>query len=314
MPTRRTCQWLLRACAAARRGAVVGALLLLAAGAGCRALHCPRDSDDSIAVARQLALQGMAAREHGRWDQAEALYAQAVQQCPRDERARCGYAESLWQRGELDQAVAHMEEAVRLSGHDPERSVQLGNMYLSRGELSRAALQAERAIDSKGQLASAWALRGKVLKAQGSRTEALASFHRALSIQQHYPEVQLALAEIYSAQGRPLRALATTQCLADSYPPGGAPTELLVHQGLALRQLGRHQDAARTLAQAALRGNPSVDLLYELARTQIMAGDAAAARLAVSAALALDPDHAGCQALRDDLAIRHGVVAATAMR
>jgi tetratricopeptide (TPR) repeat protein len=278
------------------------ALAALAGAGGCRAFRCQKVSDETIAEARQLSLQGMAARQRGRWEQAEALYADAVLKCPRDERARCGYAESLWQRGAQTEAVAHMEEAVRLSGHDPERAVQLGEMYLARGELARAGQQAERAVAANGQLAGAWALRGKVLAAQGSRTDALASFHRALKLQSQYPEVQLALAEIYNQQNRPQRALATLQSLADSFPPDQVPIDVLIHQGLALRQLGRHADAARSLAQAADRGSPSADLLYELGRTQLSAGDATAARLAIAAALERDPAHIGAQALRDELA------------
>lgn len=281
--------------------AALGLAVIVGAG-GCRAFRCQKVSDESIAEARQLSLQGMSARQRGRWEQAETLYAEAVLKCPSDERARCGYAESLWQRGAQTEAVAHMEEAVRLSGHDPERMVQLGEMYLARGELARAGQQAERAVAANGQLAGAWALRGKVLAAQGSRTDALASFHRALKLQSQYPEVQLALAEIYNEQNRPQRALATLQSLADSFPPDQVPVDVLIHQGFALRQLGRHADAARSLAQAADRGSPSADLLYELGRTQLSAGDASAARLAIAAALERDPSHNGAQALRDELA------------
>ena len=288
------------------------ALAVVVAGlttTGCRALRGPRASDESIASARQLSLQGIAARGQGRWEQAEVLFAQAVEQCPRDERARCDYAESLWLRGERQQAVAHMEEGVRLSGHDPERLVQLGNMYLARGELPRAAAQADRAISANRNLASAWALRGKVQQAQGSRTEALASFHRALTLEQQYPEAQLALAEIYREQGRPQRALTTLQSLVDSLPADQVPIEVLVQQGLALRQLGRHRDAAQSLAQAASRGDPTVDLLYELGRSHLDAGDTAAARLAVHAAIAREPNHAGCLALADQLTTSQGTMA-----
>ncbi len=306
MPTRRTCARPLQSGVAPCVGMVV---LAIVATTGCRAFRCPKASDESIASARQLSLQGIAARGQGRWEQAESLFARAVEQCPRDERARCDYAESLWLRGEQEQAVAHMEEGVRLSGHDPERLVQLGNMYLARGELPRAAAQADRAIAAKRDLANAWALRGKVLQAQESRTEALASFHRALTLQQQYPDVQLSVAEIYREQGRPQRALTTLQSLADSLPADQVPVEVLVEQGLALRQLGRHRDAAQSLALAANRGNPSVDLLYELGRSQLDAGDTAAARLAVLAAIAREPNHAGCLALADQLATSQGTMA-----
>lgn len=287
----------------------VGLSASVTATAGCRTFRYSKGSDESIATARQLSLQGIAARGQGRWDQAEMLFAQAVEQCPRDERARCDYADSLWLRGEQELAVANMEEGVRLSGHDPGRVVQLGNMYLVRGDFSRAAAQADRAIRANRNLASAWALRGKVLEAQNSRTEALASFHRALTLQPNYQEVQLALAELYREQGRPQLALAALQNLADSLPADRVPVEALVEQGLALRQLGRHRDAAQSLAQAAQRGNPPVDLLYELGRSEMDAGDAAAARLAINAALAREPSHPGCLALLDQLATSQGTMA-----
>lgn len=284
--------------------------LFFSVGPGCRSLCCSRTSDEALAATRRLSLQGLEARQQGQWDQAEALFAAAIAQCPGDERARCGYAQSLWQRGARDEAITHMEEAVRLSGNDPDRMVELGGMYLVRGELHRAAQQAGKAIAINGELPEAWALRGQVLQAQGRRPEALASFHRALSYRAQMPEVQLAIAEIYRQQDRPLRALATLQALAASYPAGQAPVELLVREGLTLRDLGRHQDAARTLAQATRQGNPSADLFCELARTHLMAGDASAARQALQAALERDPSHAASVAMQAELATRQGVVAA----
>jgi len=270
-------------------------------GSGCRALSCKQASDENISVARQLSLQGMGAQQKGRWDQAETLYASAVTRCPTDERARCGYAESLWQRGAHDEAVGHMEEAVRLSGDDPERMVQLGNMYLTLGQLDRAQTFADKAIAANRHLAGAWALRGDIQRSRGLISDALASYHRALSLQEHYQEVQFALAEIYTQQGRPQRALATLQSLEDDFPPGQIPSNVLYREGLVLRQLGRYQDAAKALALASEKGEPSAELLNELARTHMLAGDPASASLANAAALARDPNHASSQQLKAEL-------------
>jgi tetratricopeptide (TPR) repeat protein len=295
---------------------VVGLAAIVAPSAGCRIWpRCRTESDEAVAQTRQLSLQGKDAQQDGRWDDAEALFAAAVLKSPRDERARCGYAESLWQRGARDEAVAHMEEAVRLSGHDPERLVQLGNMYLSRGEWHRAALQADKAIAANSELPGAWALRGQVLRAQGNPTDAMAAFHRALTFQEHYPEVQLALADIYAQQNRPQRSLATLQALAARYPLDQVPAEVYLRQGLALRQLGRHQDAARSLAQAARRTTrPSADLLCELGRAQLLAGDTAAARLTLADALDRDPQHTASRALYEELASRGGGLTAGILR
>jgi tetratricopeptide (TPR) repeat protein len=298
---------------------IISALSLLIAtlvccGTGCRALH-GKMSDDSIAAARSLSLQGMDAQQKGNWEQAELLYASAVSKCPTDERAHCGFAESLWRRGAQHEAIQHMEQAVRLSGDDPERQIQLGRMYLARNEYQPAAAAAEKAIAANKHLPAAWALRGDVQRALGDRTQALASYHRALSVQEHFPEVQTALAEIYSQQNRPQRALATLQSLADRYSPGQTPTDVLYREGLVLRQLGRYQDAAQYLVRATSRGEPTADMLYELGRTQLLAGDTTAANFTCVAALQANPQHAGSQALKAELDTqRHRMSAAVNLR
>jgi len=265
---------------------------------------------EAIALTRQLSLEGLDAQQRGQWEQAEVLFAAAVAKCPQDERARCGYAESLWRRGAKDEAVAHMEQAVRLSGYDPERLVQLGHMYRELGDLARARQQAERAIAANSQLAAAWALRGEVERARGERTLALASFHQALSLQPQFPPVQLAVAEIYAEENRPQRALATLQSLVASYPAGQTPPDLLVRESRALASLGRHLDASRRLAAAAQRGNPPTELLCELAQAQSHAGDIVAARQTLATALARDPQHPSCLALANDLGAQPATIAA----
>jgi tetratricopeptide (TPR) repeat protein len=291
-------------------GRLLGVALLSAiwAAMGCRVFRSQQVSDENISEARRLSLQGLDAQQRGQWDRAESLFAAAILKCPSDERARYGYAESLWQRGAWQQALSHMEEAARLSGSDPERLVRLGQMYLARGDLSRAEGQAELAIAANSQLFSAWALRGQVLQAKGDRSAALTSYHRALSFGSPLPEIQLAIAEIYTQENRPQRALATLQSLSGSFPPLQVPRDIVVREGLALRELGRHQDAARTLARAARYSDPPLALLHELARTQLLAGEIEAARHSVASVLASDPRHIGCLALAEELGMRTGPV------
>src|SRR5436309_13025598 len=92
---------------------------VLFSGAGCRAFRTHKVSEESIAAARQLSLQGIDAQQRQRGDQAEGLFAAAIVKCPIDERARCGYAETLWHRAAQADATAQMEEAVRLSANAP---------------------------------------------------------------------------------------------------------------------------------------------------------------------------------------------------
>src|SRR5262249_8090783 len=111
-------------------------------------------------------------------------------------------------------------------------------------------------------------------------------------------EVQVAISQIYRQEGLPQCSLAMLQALSASFPPGQTPTDVLVQEGFALGALGRHQEAAHTLAQACRQcGGPSAALLYVLAQSQMLAGESDAARQTCVAALERVPNHAGCQAL-----------------
>jgi len=268
--------------------------------AGCASLSRSK-LDESVLTARQLSLRGTEAIQRGKWGDAEACLSEAVQLCPLDERMRCQYAETLWNLGAYDEAIQHMQFAVRLSGGNPELSVRLGEMYLQKGDPQRASEQAERAIAANRELASAWALRGDVLQRQGDYEGGLASYHRALSFVEHYPRVQLAIAECYRRQGRHSRVLGTLQSLADGYPTGDVPAEVQFQEGLAQKELGRYEAAIGSFTDAARKSAPSPELLQQLAETYLLMNDPANARIAVKAALALEPAHRPSQQLLTQL-------------
>jgi len=257
---------------------------------GCASLHKDTISEDVI-MARQMSLRGFDSLEHGNMEDAEAWFANAIETNPVDERAHVQYAELLWRRDLRDDAIKHLEQSVKLSGGDPNLVVRLGELYLAQGDAVRAWQQAERAIEANRQLPCAWALRGDVRRFEGNLQEALAEYHRSLSFEGHCPHVQLALAAIYREQNRPRRALSTLDALASHYPPDEMPQDLLLEQGLALKALGRHENAATLLAQATQRGEPSTELLFHLAEAQLLSGDTTNARLALVAALAQEPTH-----------------------
>lgn len=273
---------------------------LVVASLGCRTF-CPRSLEQNVVDARQASLQGMDAMQQGRWDEAERIFAGAVKACPDDERARGCYADTLWHRGACEQALVHMQEAVKLSGQDPQRLVQLGEMHLAMKQLGKASECADQAIVKNGRLSTAWALRGEVRMARGQFDDALADYHRSLAYSSHQPRVQMAVAQIYRRQTRPQRALSTLETLAEQFPPGEAPIDVVALQGTTLKALGRHQEAAEMLASAAGRGSPSADLLFELAEAQFLSGDASAAEASLASALAQDPRHSAGLALRSQL-------------
>ena len=101
----------------------------------------------------------------------------------------------------------------------------------------------------------------------------------------------MALAETYRAMNDPQRALLKLQTLADSYPAGEEPQNVLYLQGLALSAVGRPADAASMLQLARDRGPASPELLFHLAEAEMQAGQLVAARQSVEQVLAIEPRH-----------------------
>ena len=282
---------------------VLTGLLMLS---GCQLVGREGPVPKSVASCRQMSQRGISAMDHGQWDNAEALLAQAVKTCPADAEARRNYAETLWHRGALAEAVAQLEEAIRISGEDAALQVRVGEMNLAMGRVAEALRRADQAIDLSPQSATAWALRGRANAAAGQLELALVDYQRALGIQHDNAKVLLETAELYRRLDRPQRALSTLECLVDTYPAGEEPPQVLYLQGLALVALNRYPDAVESYQAAAERPNPTPELLFRLSEAQMLAGRTTDAQRTLERALAQDPNYAPSRALaqRLDLAQR----------
>ena len=244
---------------------------------GCRMPGSEGPISQSLATCRQLSQQGISAAGKGDIDEAERLLADAVKSCPIDPEARRHYGETLWRQGTRLEAIAQLEEAMRLAGDDAMLRVRLGQMYLATDQIGRARRIAEQAIDLNPKLSDAWAIRGRVMRAEGKLDRALADYHRALGYAPNSPEILLETAELYRRMGRPQRALESLQSLADTYPPGEEPPNVLHLKCLAFEALGRRENGA--------------DAFYRLGQAEYLAGRMAEANAAAQRALLLQPDH-----------------------
>jgi Tfp pilus assembly protein PilF len=256
---------------------------------GCRAIRRFGESHQSI-TARRLSGQGFQAMHDGQWDIAETLFTDALDVSKSDDRAHWGLAESYWKRDETDLAIQHMEHAVRLSAGDPKFVQRLGRMYLELGRLQEADQHSRWALESKRGSAEAWALRGDCLKAADKGDQALAAYHRALALQPDYPEVQLQAAEIYRTQRRYDRLLATLDRLQDGVGIDDAPPRVDMLQGIAMRQLGRSEQARRCFVRASTKDPTDAKPHLELATLAVERGNVQSAKDSLAVALSLDPD------------------------
>ena len=258
--------------------------------------------DAGLRQARQFSLRGADALQMQKYDDAEALFAEALRRCPTDERAHWGMAEVQWRRGNCQTATHHMEEASRMSGNNPDLLVRLGEMHLQAGRLDDAQLQADLALSYHRQHAGAWQLRGHICEQRQQWQEAIQCYHRALMSQPNNPTVQVALAGLYQQQGRPQRALATLERMADlqSHEYHSASTWLL--KGQALASLGQIEEAKKCLRDASFRADPvDFHLFLQMAQLQTEVGEWAEARANLGHSLSLKPEHPEALALQQKL-------------
>jgi tetratricopeptide (TPR) repeat protein len=253
---------------------------------GCRAIGRFGDSRQSI-TARRLSGQGFQAMHDGQWEIAEKLFTQALEVSKADDRAHWGLAESYWKRNDRELAVAHMEQAVRLSAGDPKFVQRLGRMYLELRRLNEAETHSLWALESRRDSAEAWALHGDCSKALGEHDEALAAYHRALALQPDFPEVQLQTAEIYLSQRRFDRLLATLDRLQDDVGVDDAPLQVDLLQGIAMRELGRPEEARQCFARACLKDTDDATPHLQLAELALEQGEPMAALAALEKAKSL---------------------------
>jgi tetratricopeptide (TPR) repeat protein len=267
------------------------AFLLLAMQAGCRLPGWDAPISQSLVESRKLSRQGVAAMQQGQQKQAETLLAKAIHACPSDTEARQNYAEILWQRGAQKEAIAQMEMGVKSANEDPNFLVRLAEMYLAMGKLERASQSAQQALDLDPKSASAWAIHGSVMKAAGQPQRALAANLRALGIDPQDRKIMFEVAELYRQLNQPDRALQTLQTLAESYPPGEEPQNVLYLTGAAYSALGRYDEAVESMYAAVKRGEPNSDILCRLAEVEFFAGRSREAAATANQALVLQPQH-----------------------
>lgn len=277
---------------------ILAAVLSAAPMIGCRAIVKYGESRQSIA-ARRLSRQGLTAAKQGDWQSAETLFSEALDVSGNNDAAHRGLAETLWQRGQTEDALKHLRQAVQLSAGDPKHLQRLGRMYLELGRVDEAARQCEIALQSNREWAEVWALWGDCEAARNNPESALAAYHRALSLQPAYPYAKIQAAEIYHQQGRHDRLLATLDRFqqdgsdvairnqSDGRIVAGRPDLL---RGLAMREIGRYEEANRFLMAAARKNPTDVTARLQLAASAISSGQTSTAQAWLGEAMQIDPE------------------------
>ncbi len=285
---------------------LLGIWCLLSA-AGCATIG-RRVMDSHLVNARQLSLRGAEALDRNKMGDAEAYFSEALQNCPQDERAHWGVAQTLWQKQSYDQAIVHMKEAIRLSSENPVYLIRLGEMYLERNDIENARQMAKQAIAIDHRNAKAWALMGSVHRSSHQWEACLNCNHRALLIQPDYPEVQLAIADAYRQLGRPQRSIATLDRMIDLHPTENSTADSMLIRGLALADMGRNEEAIAVLSKASEKlPVDHADKQVLIATAYYRMGELVQARMALGKVLGKIPEHSDARRLQStlDLSFQH---------
>ncbi len=298
------------------------ACLLPAAGCQWARLRDPVPA--SLAASRKLSGEGNELMEQKQPEKAEERLAEAVKVCPTDCDARRYYAEALWMRNARQDAIAQLEEACRLSP-ECELRVRLAEMYLEMGRLDDAARNVDQVIGKNPKLAGAWRVRGRVFRgradqllAAGSADQARAAYvhalndlHRAAGYDPTDRQTMGETAAVYRSLAQPQRALESMQSLAETFPPGEEPQQVLYLTGLDYMVLERYDDATASLSAALKRDRPTPEMLYCLAQAQFRNGQPQAAAASLEQALVLNPQYLLCRQLLGQIEVaRQGGAAA----
>lgn len=178
--------------------------------------------------------------EHGRLDEAEALYRAILSQDPNHFMALHQVGVIQNQQGDHGAAVLTLEKAARLNPRSSLAHLNLGIAQASLGQFEEALAQYQFSLMLNPGNAETLLNRGIALHSLGRLDEALDCLGQALALQPHSPKALLNRAIILQELHRPMEALASfDQALA--YQPHDASA--LTCRGTVLQELHRPAEA-----------------------------------------------------------------------
>jgi tetratricopeptide (TPR) repeat protein len=166
----------------------------------CHAQNAAVNSEPSVREAH-------AAAAAGRWDEAAAALARAIELYPRDPALRVEFGDARRKEDRFPEAIASYQEALRLSSHNLPAEMGLAAAYRGVRNLEEAQVVLEGAIREHPTSPAPLALLGNIEIELQTYDAAIGHLRAALARDPTNNETRNLLADAYKAKGDPTNAL-----------------------------------------------------------------------------------------------------------
>lgn len=196
------------------------------------------------------------------------------------------HAAALSETGRYAEALAEVARALQRSPHDVEALVCAGDVLERQGRFEEALARYEAALAGDASYVRALTGRGNALTGLGRLREAEATYVAALAIESTDRVARRGLATALARQGRLADSLVLFERLAADEPQYA---EGHLNMGNALLGLGRIDEAAAAFERAARLRPTWADAWHNLGVAEALRGRRDEAAAALAQALRLDP-------------------------
>ena len=235
---------------------------LVAVPEGVRAQRTPQPPSPIIAselTIDELFRQGDAAREAGRFTEAEKIFRTILLRDPNNTVAYRKLGNALYDQGKFEEAIAQFRQAIALDPKDVKAYHNLGLALYGQGKLEEAIAQFRQAIALDPKFAHAYYNLGNALGRQWKLEAAIAQYRQAIALDPKFAKAYNNLGNALSNQGKFEEAIAQyRQALAlpdQRATPASTHTLAYTNLGYALEQQG-NLEAAITEYEKAVALDP----------------------------------------------------------
>lgn len=258
---------------AIRFAARLGLCVLLAASTPLFASQ-PRDDDESPAArqARRLLIRGLTQAQIGNYDEAVALYEEALEHVSDDPALLSAAAEAHEAREDLGAALFYAEQAATLTADRPHYGRQLARLQRQAGQPRQALQTYAQLLDRFPEDVPALEEQAELLAVEGEAEAALTSYRKLLQLTGEQPDVRRKMLPLLRKTGNVQGLEETLQSLTLLEP--GTTTHHRELVELYLQQ-NRPQAARRIIEQVPDRTRS--DQLAALLDSETSSGEESAA-------------------------------------